>query len=342
MCNSFVKGAHFLKSSMVMILFFCGSGNMSRADIPPPLPLPVHTRLPEFPLMKILSDEPLGDFQSITIPLKRAGRLFLIEAQVDGQIGNLVFDTGASGLVLNRTYFRKYVTEEKPAGGGITGGPDKMHRIKISRIDISGLYYKDLYADVTDLGHIENRRGVKILGLFGLDMITRFEVIFDANNNELQLIRVDKNGLRLDKTKPGITFDFTQSIETQHNIMTIKGMIGDKTLNFCLDTGAESNVLSSTIPKKVMNTVQINRRSSMGGAGAATVEVLYGTMQDFEFGKHQFGNMETVVTSLDAMCESYGCNIDGMLGYDFWQKGIFRINFEKKEISFSLGKGGSK
>ncbi|HNW53091.1 MAG TPA: hypothetical protein PKN21_02430, partial [Bacteroidales bacterium] len=89
MCNSFVKGAHFLKSSMVMILFFCGSGNMSRADIPPPLPLPVHTRLPEFPLMKILSDEPLGDFQSITIPLKRAGRLFLIEAQVDGQIGNL-------------------------------------------------------------------------------------------------------------------------------------------------------------------------------------------------------------------------------------------------------------
>jgi len=102
---------------MVMILFFCGSGNMSRADIPPPLPLPVHARLPEFPLTKILSDEPLGDFQSITIPLKRAGRLFLIEAQVDGQIGNLVFDTGASGLVLNRTYFRKYVTEEsRPAG----------------------------------------------------------------------------------------------------------------------------------------------------------------------------------------------------------------------------------
>jgi len=339
---SFGKGTYFLKSSIMIILFFYGSGSLSRADIPPHMPMPVNVVLPVLSFPDMMSDEPLGDFQSITIPLKRAGRLFLIEAHVDGQIGNLVFDTGASGLVLNKTYFRKYVAEEKQGGGGITGGPHTMHRIKVNRIDISGLYYKDLYADITDLGHIENRRGVKILGLFGLNMITSFEVIFDANNNELQLNRIDKNGFRLDKTKPTIKFDFTQNIDTQHNIMTIKGKIGDKVLNFCLDTGAESNVLSNTVPKKVMNTVQINRRSSMGGAGAASVDVLYGTMQELEFGKHQFGNMETVVTSLDAMCDSYGCNIDGMLGYDFWQKGIFQINFEKKEISFSLGKGGSK
>jgi len=61
-------------------------------------------------------DEPMGNFQSITIPLKRAGRLFLIEATIDDQEGNLVFDTGSSGLVLNKTYFRKYTASEKPAG----------------------------------------------------------------------------------------------------------------------------------------------------------------------------------------------------------------------------------
>lgn len=217
-----------------------------------------------------------------------------------------------------------------------------MYRIKVGRIDISDLYYKDIYADITDLGHIENRRGVKILGLFGLNMITSFEVTFDANNNELQLNRVDKQGKRLNTNFPDTKYDFTQTIFTQHNIMVIKGKIGDKMLNFCLDTGAESNVLSNAVSKKVMNTVTISRRSSMGGAGAATQEVLYGTMNEFEFGKYQFGDMQTVVTNLDAMCDSYGCNIDGMLGYDFWQKGVFRINFEKNEISFSLGKGGTK
>lgn len=330
------------RTAGLMLALFCYAGNLSVAHIPPQATVRNICFNPMAVDLSSQGYQPLGDFQSITIPLKRAGRLFLIEARIDGQSGNLVFDTGASGLVLNKTYFRNYVAEETQGGGGVTGGIAKVYRIKIDRIDISNLYYKNLYADITDLGHIENRRGVKILGLFGLNMITDFEVIFDANNNELQLNRVDKEGKRIDLTQPEIKFDETQYIDTQHNIMTMKGKVGDKVLNFCLDTGAESNVLSNTIPKKVMNTVQINRRSSMGGAGAASVEVLYGTMQEFEFGKQHFGNMQTVVTSLDAMCDSYGCNIDGMLGYDFWQKGIFRFNFEKKEISFSLAKGGTK
>jgi hypothetical protein len=41
----------------------------------------------------------------LTIPLKSAGRLFMIEAIIDNQSGNLIFDSGATGLVMNRTYF---------------------------------------------------------------------------------------------------------------------------------------------------------------------------------------------------------------------------------------------
>jgi predicted aspartyl protease len=287
-------------------------------------------------------NEALGDFQTITIPLKRTGRLFLIEARIDDQVGNLIFDTGASGLVLNRTYFRKYTGSEKSSGGGVTGSFDKIYRIVVKRIDISEMYYENVIADLADLGHIENRRGVKILGLFGLSMIHNFEVIFDAGKSELQLNRIDKQGNRLNSGKQEIKFDFTQKVETQHDIMLIKGKIGDKTLNFCLDTGAESNVISSDVSKKVMSTIQINRRSNLGGASAGSVEVLYGTMKELEFGNHQFGDMETVVTSLSSMSESYGCSIDGMLGYDFWQKGIFCINFGKNEISFSMAKGDKK
>jgi hypothetical protein len=197
-------------------------------------------------------------------------------------------------------------------------------------------------ADLTDLGHIENRRGVKILGLFGLNMIGQFEVVFDAISSELHLYRTDKEGNRLTAPAYGFKFEVTQNMETNHNIMLIKGKIGDKILNFCLDTGAESNVISSDVSKKVMSTIQINRRSGMGGAGAASVDVLYGTMKEFEFGNQQFGIMQTVVTSLEAMSEAYGCTIDGMLGYDFWQKGIFCFNFRKSEISFSVMKGAKK
>lgn len=288
-----------------------------------------------------MNDNPLGDFQMLTIPLKRAGKLFLIEVRIDDQVGNLIFDTGATGLVLNKTYFRKYAGIEKPAGGGITGA-GKVFSTVVKRIVISDLYYENVTADLMDLSHIENRRGIKILGLLGLNMINQFEVIFNARNNELQLFRVDKQGNRLSSQPSEIKYDIIQKMDTKFNIMIVRGKIGDKMLNFCLDTGAESNVVRSDVSKKVMNTIEINRRSGINGAGAASGEVLYGTMNEFEFGDLQFDNMQTVVTSLDVICESYGCSIDGMLGYDFWQKGTFCFNFRKSEISFSLGKGDKK
>jgi predicted aspartyl protease len=332
----------FFQAVFIMAVVFLTPVVQCYADIPPNSTLPVVNEKASLTSMPYMNDDPLGDFQSLTIPLKRAGHLFLIEVKIDGQVGNLIFDTGASGLVLNKTYFRKYVSEEKPAGGGVTGSFDKISRTVIGRIDIYGLYYEKIGADLTDLGHIENRRGVKILGLFGLNMINDFEVIFDANRSELQLNRIDKEGNRIDAAIPGAKYDFTQKIETNHKIILVKGKIGDKMMNFCLDTGAECNVISSDVPKKVMSTISISRRSKMGGAGAASVEALYGTMKEFEFGNRQFGNMETVVTSLDAMSEAYGCKIDGMLGYDFWQKGIFCFNFSKNEISFSFAKGDIK
>jgi len=326
---------------LMLIPFLCINVN-GYASIPPDTKISITKASITISDLAILNDQPLGDFQSITIPLKRAGRLFLIEAKIDDQVGNLIFDTGATGLVLNKTYFRKYAGIEKAAGGGITGASEKISRIVVKRIDISGLYYVDISADLTDLGHIENRRGFKILGLFGLNMIHNFEVVFDANRNELQLNRVDKKGNRLSGLTSELKYDFTQNMETNDNILLVKGKIGDKILNFCLDTGAESNVISSSVSKKVMGTIQINRRLGMGGAGAATVEVLYGTMKEFEFGNHQFGNMETAVTSLCDINDAYGCTIDGLLGYDFWQKGIFCFNFRKNEISFSVWKGDIK
>jgi len=279
------------------------------------------------------------NLNSVVIPLKQAGHLFMIEAKINEQEGNLIFDTGATELVLNRTYFRKYSSYEKQSGGGITGSMNTVYGTILNKIDVSGLFYKQVAADLADLGHIEDKRGVKILGLFGIKMINNLEVIFDAAHSELRLNRVDEDGNRLDAEGNSMEFEFTQKLDTRCHFMMIKGRISDKELIFCLDTGAEINVLSNSVPKKVMETVQISRRSTLGGSKSGSVEALYGTMNEFEFGEYQFGNMNTVMIDLSSMCEAYGCNIDGMLGYDFWQKGVFCFNCRKKEIRFNVGKG---
>jgi predicted aspartyl protease len=279
---------------------------------------------------------------SIVIPLKQAGRLFLIEATVDGEQGNLVFDTGANGLVINSTYFRNHVVTGSATSNGITGSVGLTGRISIGQIEFAGLVYRNLRADATNLGHIENRRGVKILGLLGFGMIRNLEIVFDAKNSELRLYKIDKNGNRINNRSAGFIADKSQEIETTSNILFLNGDICGKTLKFCFDTGAETNAISSLSNKKVICTLTITRRTVLKGAGIVNSEVLYGKMDDFSMNGQQISGMETIVTNLDALSQAYGTTVDGMLGYSFMEHGIVCINFVKKQFGIRFWEGGEK
>lgn len=194
-------------------------------------------------------DDPtfLYEFDSLTIPLKRAGKLLMVEAKVDGQQGNLVFDTGASNLVLNRTYFRDYIQSESVVPNGITGSLGKISRTIVDSLKINGLLYHNIKADVAELGHIENRRGVKVLGLFGFNLFRNFEIIIDIQNNALKLIRIDKKGNRINGAANIFNADYTQEAAEINNILFITGIIGGKKLKFCFDTGAEINAINNCL-----------------------------------------------------------------------------------------------
>jgi len=279
---------------------------------------------------------------SVVIPLKRAGRLFLIEANVDNETGNLVFDTGANGLVLNSTYFRNHVKSGETTSSGITGSVGTVEQITISKIVIADLTYTKLRADVANLGHIENRRGVKILGLIGFSMLRNFEIVIDAKNSVLKLFRIDKTGKKLKSSLPEFNADHIQKIEGNTNILFLKGKISGKILNFCFDTGAETNAICSDCNRSIMNTLTITRRSGLSGAGKASSEVLFGRMNDFAIGNKQIPDMETIITNLDALSEAYGTHIDGMLGYSFLEQGIICINFTRKQFGIRFTKREEK
>lgn len=177
--------------------------------------------------LSIKIENPSSDLNVINIPLKRAGRLFLIEAKIDDQIGNLVFDTGATGLVVNKTYFRKYSGPTKTTGG-VTGSINQVRSTVIDSIDFSGIYYHNVEADIANLGHIEDRRGVKIIGLLGLSMIDDFEIILNASKDLLILHKIDKDGNCLDNTAGKIKFDFTHELRIYKHMMSIKAIVAEK------------------------------------------------------------------------------------------------------------------
>jgi predicted aspartyl protease len=283
-----------------------------------------------------------GEINELTIPLKRVGNLFLIDAVVDNQTGNLVFDTGAMGLVLNTTYYRNHVVEENHPSNGVNGSISIVSTINIDRLSFSELTIKRLKADLTDLGHLENRRKVKILGLLGLSLIKNFEIIIDVNNNQLQLSRIDNKGNRLNTKSKSFQADITQPFETSNNVIFLRGTIKGKKLNFCMDSGSETNVISNRTSKEVLSSITITRRSSLQGSGSKKSEVFYGTMNNFIYFNKELTGMETIITNLDGLSDAYGVQIDGVLGYDFLNKGTVCINLQKKQLGICFLKPEAK
>jgi len=274
------------------------------------------------------------DYDEIIIPLKRTGRLLLIEGEVDGKKGNFIFDTGAPYLVLNATYFREYDLRNELYASGITGGQTAIMVTKVERLQIKKLWYNEVRADVAELGHIENARGVQILGLLGLNLFKSFIMEIDLSKGYLKLIKCDKKGETslLDETQ----YDLVHDLNFYDNTIFVKCEVAGKNLRFGLDTGAEINALSSMSNKKVLETIKITGRSTLMGTGSEAVEILFGRMNEMHIGDLSFPNMQTVITQLEDMGEAYGYAIDGMLGYEFFSRGKVRLNIPKNELKFRL------
>jgi hypothetical protein len=275
---------------------------------------------------------------SLIIPLKPAGRLFLIDATIDDETGNLIFDTGAKGMVLNSTYFRKYKRTGEVSAKGVTGTVGTVEQITVGKIELAGLSFTNLTVEMANLGHIENRRDVKILGLLGFSMLKNYEIIFDPVHSDLKLFKIDKSGKRINPENKGFKPEYTQKIDGNSQILFLKCSIGGKQLNFCFDSAAETNVVNSESNKSILSTLTITRRSTLKGAGNSVSEVLFGRMNDFSLGGRQIGNMETIVANLYALSEAYNRPIDGILGYNFLKNAIVCVNFMNNQVGIRFVK----
>lgn len=274
----------------------------------------------------------------VVIPLKRAGNLLLIDAKVDSIEGTFILDTGVPGLVLNSTYFRDGRETFDGHGAGISGQKILRQTKRIKAFSFSGLEFQNVKAEVISLAHIENSKGVKILGLIGTSFMRDFETSLDIRNLSLMLSRVDKKGNLIEPRSAEPHFDFSHKVVLVNNVMVTYMSIGGISVCFCLDTGAEHTVIDPSNPNKVMQEVSITRRSYITGTSSERIEVLYGYVSGIHVAGHQLKPMQVMVADLSNMRAGFSVNIRGMLGFGFFEQGLVRINLRKKTMQMELYK----
>lgn len=270
------------------------------------------------------------------IPFTRAGNLILIQGRADSISGNFILDTGAPGLVLNLTYFREYQSSSSASGeqGGITGRTEGGDPTTVTDFSFGPVRYKNVDADRINLGHIENSKGVKILGLLGFQLFQKFEMIIDYEKNLLYLHLVSKkeaNTYRSEQLSDSTSYH-TFPINIMDNKLLATATMQGKKLTFLIDTGAESNVLDSRLPDKIFDNVTVTGRIILAGTGSKKTEALSGNLQNLKMGAFNITTLPVIVTNLEKMCSAYDRCLDGMLGFDFLSLHKIGFNFVKRKM----------
>ena len=290
---------------------------------------------PRGPVVRINSEQG-PDSLSCIIPFSRAGNLILIRAKADTTEGNFILDTGAPNLVLNMTYFRNYPAVSVPdeETGGITGGVSVSSHTIIEKFSFGPVEYDQLTADRINLGHIENSKGIKILGLMGVQLFKNFEMIIDYENSLLYLHRISKKEAAVyksDQLKDTVSYS-SFPINVMNDRILVYAQLAGKKLTLIIDSGAESNVLDSRLPNKIFDNVSINRRVIINGTGSKKVEALYGEMTNMSIGKQRLDTLPVLITNPEKMCFAYDQCLDGILGFDFLSLHKIGFNFVTRKM----------
>jgi hypothetical protein len=277
----------------------------------------------------------INDSTSCIIPFNRVGNLMVVKAKVDTTEGNFILDTGAPHLVLNPTYFRDYpVTTSDGEQTNITGGTPSISTTSIGKLSFGTLSFNKLDADLVSLGNIENARGIKVLGLLGLDLFKQCEMIIDFEKSLIYLHRIGRkeSSIYQHASLKDTSLYKTFPIEITDNRILVSTVLAGKKLKLVIDCAAESNILDSRLPNQVFENITITGKTKVTGTGNKKIEALLGTMSNMKMGDYDMGDMSVLVTNLEKTCFSYAGCVNGVLGFNFLSLHKVGFNFVKRKM----------
>lgn len=289
--------------------------------------------------ISLQSGDPLlkADTASCSIPFTLAGKLILVKGRADTTEGNFILDTGAPNLVLNSTYFRNYPVEQDHTESQetITGRQVELaQRTTVKLFKLGTMNYFRAEANLANLGNIENSKGVKILGLLGVSLFKECELVIDYKKSMIHLHHIGKKE-RKTYQHPMLKDSSRYTVypfEVINNRILIKTSIGGKELPFVIDYAAESNIIDSRLPGRVLDSVLINGRVLLVGAGNRKVEAITGDLPNFTLGRFVAGNLPVIIMNLEYTCFGQENCISGVLGQEFLSRYTLVLNFEKRKL----------
>jgi tetratricopeptide (TPR) repeat protein len=296
-----------------------------------------------------------------------------LSVEVNGEKSKLLFDTGASGILINRNLAEKaHVT--KLSDTDISGVGDKGNRSGYlglaSSVKIGELEFQDCPVEV-----LEQRSVTGEDGLIGADVFAAFLVDIDFPSEKLHLRELPK---RPEETATKITLQtergdnsageepaentaekakraesapapgsgpqdryiapemksYTQLYRFGHNLL-VPTLIGDAPVKlFLLDTGALTNFISPSAAEEVTK-VHGDPSTIVKGLNGSVKNVYRADKAVIQFGHLRQQNQDLVAIDLTHLSDRMGTEVSGILGFIMLRLLEIKIDYRDALVDFS-------
>ncbi|MCB9275327.1 MAG: aspartyl protease family protein [Lewinellaceae bacterium] len=257
------------------------------------------------------------------VPFELVDGLIFVKAEVEGQWGNFILDTGAPSLIINGENM-KGGTEEWQ---GITDDI-KPHAITVNQFSWAGIEKKGIEAIGLDISHLEEAYQRKVLGIIGYQIFSDREILVNPQTKQIIILDGKKNYLNR-ITQPISTIPFT----IEGHLPVISAKAGSRTFRFGFDSGCTSNLLDQKVLDQLSGgAYEIVGHKQLQGFAEEPREVQVISTSAITFENLPIQNTTYLVTGLSHLEES-GIHIDGFLGYPFFKGLAFSINYASNQLS---------
>lgn len=271
----------------------------------------------------------------IEIPFTMAGNLIAINIILNGKNRTFILDSGAPRVILNSKYISKNDTNKTTISSskGVSGNISGMDIEKVEQLNFSGIQLNDQEVITLNLSHLEESLDTEIYGLIGYELIKDYDVIFDYENLKLTLINPDvfekyKSENLSNNTLHRVSFNL------EGHIPVIKAQIGDKTLTYGIDCGAEANLISNDLYLPLKKHIKRIKKSELLGADNKPKKVKKGKVHKTKIGNKIFKNLNTIFSDISHLNEGYKLKLDGLIGYEVLSEQKTLISFDRNEMIF--------
>jgi len=228
-----------------------------------------------------------------------------------------LLDSGATRSMLSQELASKLGIEHQSLDGAFgAGGSRQLGFVAMKSLRVGPAAQEGLTLGIADdLAAIGDALKVRVDGLIGFDFIKNFRMTIDYQQQIIIFYSNSQNGWNLLPSLDAVGFELTP----KEPLMLVAAYINDRgPFQFVVDTAAGKTVIARDLVERIGIAVE-DRRAGLGFGG--NFELARATLESVRLCDIVVCSLPVITGPfLDAIGQSVGAKVDGVIGNDFLRK----------------------